>query len=416
MIAGSKNRHEIRDLVLLRYVLIIAVSYLVISQRDASGLVSPAAAILVAIALGSNVLLGWMEWARVRFVHLAAIVVVGDTIWLSVSLSLLGHLSTEFFFLYFFVLFFAALAENLLLMLAGVVAASGAYLWVLARLHPGAVWTQDHLLQLTFLFSAAVFYGVLVNRARQSRREAELLEATDRERTELLATLAHDIGGPAHVISFGAETLAHAIAAPDATVRPLLDTIARNSRYLKQLTERFLEYSRLRTRRCDLDPVPLAVSAAIERVAAQYELEARNRGITLTLALGNVPTALLDELALVRAVGNVVQNAIRYCEDGATVEIAVSLETDVIAITVRDSGCGMTPEQRAAVGRPFMSPMDAASGSGLGLFIVRSLVEAQGGSMTTVSERGRGTAITLRLPFVAAPREHTGTLTEASRP
>jgi len=409
MPTAAQPRHEIRDLVLLRYVLIIAVSYLVISRRDATGVVSPAAAILVAIALASNVVLGWTAWRRVRFVHLAGIVVVIDTIWLSVSLSLLGHLTTEFFFLYFFVLFFAALAENLVLMLAGVVAASGAYLWVLTRLYPGDVWTEDHLLQLTFLFSAAVFYGVLVNRARQSRRAAELLEVTDRERTELLATLAHDIGGPAHVISFGAETLAHAVAASDVTVRPLLDAIVRNSRVLQQLTERFLEYSRVRARRLDLAPAPVAVAAAVEQVAAQYELQARTRGVGLVLALADVPTAFLDELALTRAVGNVVANAIRYCDRGAVVEIALTLEADVIAITVRDSGCGMTAEQRASIGRPFLAPADATSGSGLGLFIVRSLVEAQGGTMTTVSERGRGTEITLRLPFVPAAAESTAT-------
>ncbi|TMA74040.1 MAG: HAMP domain-containing histidine kinase [Deltaproteobacteria bacterium] len=400
---ATKLRHEIRDLVLLRYVLIIAVSYLVISQRGTGAMVSPAAAILVASALMSNVALGWTDWRRVRFVHLAAGVVVIDTIWLSVSLSLLGHLTTEFFFLYFFVLFFAALAENLLLMLAGVVAASGAYLWVLTRLYPGDVWTEDHLLQLTFLFSAAVFYGVLVSRARQSRRAAEVLEAMDRERTELLATLAHDIGGPAHIIGFAAETLARETAASDATMRPLLDAIVRNSRVLKELTERFLEYSRIRTRRFDLDLTPVVVAAVAERAAAQYELDARTRGVTLAVTSEPIPTALLDELALTRVLGNVVGNAIRYCEDGATVEISVALEADVIAIVVRDTGRGMTAEQRATIGRPFVAPTDATSGSGLGLFIVRSLVEAHGGSMTTASERGRGTEITLRLPFVPAP-------------
>src|SRR6266403_1706290 len=353
---ATKLRHEIRDLVLLRYVLIIAVSYLVISRRDTGAMVSPAAAILVASALMSNVALGWTDWRRVRFVHLAAVVAV-----------------------------------------------SGAYLWVLTRLYPGDVWTEDHLLQLTFLFSAAVFYGVLDSRARQSRRAAEVLEATDRERTELLATLAHDIGGPAHIIGFGAETLARQTAASDATMRPLLDAIVRNSRVLTQLTERFLEYSRIRTRRFDLDPTPVVVAAVAERVAAQYELDARTRGVTLAVTSEPIPTALLDELALTRVLGNVVGNAIRYCEDGATVEISVALEADVIAIVVRDTGRGMTAEQRATIGRPFVAPTDATSGSGLGLFIVRSLVEAHGGSMTTASEHGRGTEITLRLPFVPAP-------------
>jgi signal transduction histidine kinase len=404
MLTLTAHDESLREFVLLRYVLIIAVSYLVISQGQGD-VVSPAAALLVAGALASNVLLGWLRPKRLTPMQVTGLVVLLDTIGLSITLALIGHVSSEFFFLYFFVLFFAALAESVVLMLIGVVAASGAYLWVLSRLRPDPVWTQEHILQIACLFSAALFYGVLVNRARQRRNEAELMEATDRDRTQLLATIAHDIGGPLHVITLGAESLKETFRndQPTADIGSLLAAISRNSGYLKQLAARFVEYSRLRAGHLDLNPAAISVGTVIERVAAQHEREAHELGVDLTLTVAPMPTATLDELALTRALNNLVGNALRYSQCGAPVTIDARLEGAAeIVIVVGDSGPGMAPVQRADVGKPFVTTARANGGSGLGLFIVRTLVEAQGGSLATDSEGGKGTRFTIRLPLVAA--------------
>lgn len=399
MPAASETQRNLRELVLLRYVLIVAVSYLVVSQHDTSGVSMPAA-MLVATALASNVLLGRLRPSGLGSPRITGVIVIADTIWLSLSLALIGHLGTEFFFLYFFVLFFAALADNLVLMLLGVVGASAAYLWVLARLHPGAVWTQAHLLQITFLFSAALFYGALVKRSRHRRHEAEVMEAADRERTQLLATLAHDIGGPAHAISFGIETLEHEIEERTAPhLHALLGSIVRSSRYLTELAERFIEYSRARAGRCELRPTAVSIATVVAHVAAEHQLDARERNVTLALVVGSIPTVLLDELALARTLHNLIANALRYSAAGATVTVEAELEGDTIRIAVRDTGAGMSHEQSERLGQPFTAD-GAQGGSGLGLFIVRSLIEAQGGSLTTSSEEGTGTVVTMRLPFV----------------
>lgn len=404
MITLTALDRNLREFVLLRYVMIIAVSYLVISQRG-SGAVSPAAALLVAAALGSNVLLGTLRPKHLSALQVAGILVLIDTVWLSLSLALIQHVGTEFFFLYFFVLFFAALSESLVLMLVGVIAASGAYLWVLAQLRPGTVWTQEHMLQITFLFSAAVFYGVLVNRTRQRRHEAELMEAADGERTQLLATLAHDIGGPAHVISLGLEqleeTLEHEHTGAD--VSSLFAAVSRNSGYLKQLAMRFIEYSKLRSGRYELHPCAIPVGALVERVAAQHAIDARARSVELTVTITPIPPAMLDELALVRTLSNLIDNAIRYSQAGAAVTIDAGRDGDEIVIEVADSGPGMGAEQRADIGKPFVTTAKTQGGSGLGLFIVRSLVEAQGGSLQTASEPGAGARFTVRLPLIAPP-------------
>ncbi len=394
--AGDAN---IRDVILLRYILIIAVSYLVISQRP-DGTISPGAAGLVAAALASNVSLGWMRPRRLNALQITGIIVVIDTVWISLSLALIGQISKEFFFLYFFVLFFAALAENLVLMLVGVLGASAAYMWVLSRLNSADVWTQAHLLQITFLFSAALFYGVLVNRTRQQRRQAELIEATDRERTELLATLAHDIGGPAHVITLGVEALRGTMSDQrGAEAHWLIQSVSRNSRYLGDLVQHFLEYSRLRSGRYQLRPAELSVAAVMEQVAAQHAVQAEARGVALKLNVSPMPAAVLDELALVRILNNLIGNALRYSEAGSAVAIDAAFDAGWIRIDVGDSGPGIALEQRAQIGQPFITAPRTHGGAGLGLFIVRSLVEAQGGSLTTIAETGKGTRFVVRLPL-----------------
>ncbi len=397
---------SIRDVIFLRYILIIAVSYLLISQRQA-GVVSPFAAWLVAAALTSNVALGWARPRRLNPLQVTGLIVVVDTIWISLSLALIGRISKEFFFLYFFVLFFAALAENLVLMLIGVLGAGCAYMWVLGQLNEGPVWTQEHLLQVAFLFSAALFYGVLVNRARQHRHHSELIEAADRERTELLASLAHDIGGPAHVITLGVEALSGSIDQQRSEEQRteahwLMQSVSRNSRYLGDLVQHFLEYSRVRSGRFELNPAEVSVAAIVEQVAAQHAVAAETRGVTLTLNIGEMPVAIIDELALVRILTNLIGNALRYSEAGSAIVIDAALEDGWIRIDVGDSGPGMAAEQSAQIGQPFLAAPRTHGGAGLGLFIVRSLVEAHGGSLTTVSEAGKGARFTVRLPLIAS--------------
>lgn len=397
----SSGRLPLRELVLLRYVLIIAVSYLLIMPPAMAAASSTlAAGLLVAAAFASNVLLAEFGSRRFGQWHTAGIVVV-DTLWISTSMLLIGRASSEFFFLYFFVIFFAALAENLVLMLGGVLAAGGAYLWVLARLHPGAAWREEHFLQIAFLFTGALFYGVLVQRTRTQRRYAEITEATDQARTELLATLAHDIGGPAHVIAMGVETMQRTIEENSfREADSLLGTVLRNSRYLTQLVQQFMEYARVRSGRYQLHPTELIVNAVIERVVARHEDGAKLRGVSLRFEPGALlPTVHLDEFAMVRILSNLVDNAVRHSDHGQTVALRAERDDEGFRIIVEDSGPGFDPAQRDRIGQPFLDASRTHGGAGLGLFIARSLAEAQGGSLLVDSEPGRGTRCVIRLPF-----------------
>jgi cell cycle sensor histidine kinase DivJ len=143
------------------------------------------------------------------------------------------------------------------------------------------------------------------------------------------------------------------------------------------------------------------MGALIDQVVAQHAMQADARGVTLRAEVEPIPDAMLDELALVRILSNLVGNALRYSEAGSAVVITAALDGDAIRLEVGDSGPGIGAEQRAQIGQPYVAAPRTHGGAGLGLYIVRSLVEAHGGSLVTISEAGKGTRFTVRLPLAA---------------
>ncbi len=402
MFSGLHAHIHLRELVLLRYVLIIAVSYLLVGRDGWTG-GSTASAGIIAVALASNVFLSRIGLEGSGRSRVAGFVVVLDSLWISASMVLTESGSAEFFFLYFFVLFFAALAENLLLMLVGVLAVCLAYLWVLAQGEPSAVWQQTHLLEVTCLFSAALFYGVLVHRIRSQQRRIAAVEAADRARTELLATLAHDIGSPTTAIGLGITSLGDAVERGDRNeARPLLSLVTRNSDYLRRLVQNFAEYARLHTGTYRLHPTELAVNAVVARTVDQHTLAARVRGVSLVVTPGLIPVCMLDEVAVTRIVDNLVANAVRHAEPGCTVEIETTSADDRVSISVADSGPGVSHGDRVAIGQAFVDAPRSHGGVGLGLFVVSTLVEAHGGSFLAEERAGMGWCCVVELPLTVS--------------
>jgi len=157
---------------LLRYTLIVATGYLLIVEE---GFTAPPliTTLLIAGALASNVVLGHLRPAITESARFAFSVVVGDTVWITVALLNSGRFSGEFFYLYFLVLLMAAIGENLRLIAVGAVAICGAYLYLLMANGSWSFWNSPSLIRIPFLFTAAAFYGHLVDRTRHEKRRAD---------------------------------------------------------------------------------------------------------------------------------------------------------------------------------------------------------------------------------------------------
>jgi signal transduction histidine kinase len=193
LVSGQRSTTGLSAFLLLRYTLIVATAYLLIVEEGFTSLPLITGLLIVA-ALASNVMLGQLPPSVTQSARFGLGVVVGDTAWITVALLNSGRFSGEFFYLYFLVLLTAAIGENLLLIAVGAVAICGAYLYLLMASGTWSFWTSPSLIRIPFLFTAAAFYGHLVDRTRHEKRRADQTSEQLRAEAQVSAALVR-VGG-----------------------------------------------------------------------------------------------------------------------------------------------------------------------------------------------------------------------------
>ena len=410
--------------VVLRYVFIVAASYLVVFQ-DSRHAVSAAPALMIAIALASNVALSILPQEYVFAWYIEAPVMVADTLWVSWALHQTGSTGLELFLLYFFVIFLAWVGERVWLALGGSTVVSLVDLWAS---HHATVWNSRDLLRVVFFYTVALFYGYVLGQIKQERQradrgfawaralEAKVAERTDqlrvlynasleasRLKSEFVASIAHELRTPLNVILGYTEMLLDRDVASDVAEHDRLVHRARAAACgLLQLVDSVLDLGKL-----DAGKVPVDV----ETVAlGEWMAEQRDRdrmplhdGVALEWRLSALPLVRTDPAKLRIVLDNLVNNAIKFTTRGAITVGARHLpERDAIEIVVQDSGTGIAKGDVAKIFEPFhQAPNGRQSGSGgvgLGLAIVDRYVHLLGGTIAVDSTPGVGTRFTLVLP------------------
>ena len=165
-----------RAIIFLRLTLVIATSYLLLTQGQAFTFPSTTVS-LILVGLASSVSFFWLPRPLIESTTFGATLVVLDTIWITAVLSYSGYLGFDFYAVYFFVLFLAAVSENLAIMAMSTVLVSVAYLYsVFATMGAAAAWSSPTLIRLPFFFAVGAMYGFLTNRVRREREASERLE------------------------------------------------------------------------------------------------------------------------------------------------------------------------------------------------------------------------------------------------
>ena len=256
----------------------------------------------------------------------------------------------------------------------------------------------------------------LAHRAALAADNARLYrEAQDasRAKDEFLAVLSHELRTPLTPVLGWVRMLRTGTLKPEAAGRAL-ETVERNTRLQVQLVEDLLDVSRIITGklRLDLRPVALAdvVDAALEAVAGA----AAQKRITLTRGVApDVPIVEADPNRLQQVLGNLLSNAVKFTPEGGSVDVTVSPAGPHVRLAVTDTGEGLLPEVVPHIFDRFRQADSTITrqygGLGLGLAIVRHIVELHGGSVQAGSEGpGLGTTMTVLLPVpgpAAAPAE-----------
>ncbi len=250
---------------------------------------------------------------------------------------------------------------------------------------------------------AVVFRGVGERRERESLRAAvgEAAEAL-RARDELFAIATHEVRSPLMALRLHAQVLMRYLKreTPDVTrARRALVEVERHVERTMALADRLLDASRIRSGRLEIERASVDLAEIVRDVATRFGAEAASLGATIIIDGERSVLGSWDPLRMEQIVANLVSNALKF---GGNSPIAIELRTlgRRALLTVRDHGPGIADEDQARVFEPFERAKGArgTQGVGLGLWIVKRLVEAHGGAVRIASAIGKGTVFAVDLP------------------
>jgi signal transduction histidine kinase/CheY-like chemotaxis protein len=240
--------------------------------------------------------------------------------------------------------------------------------------------------------------------AQAARREGE---AANRMKDEFLATVSHELRTPLNAVLGWLHLLRTGKLDRETSTRGL-EIIERNVKQQAQLTGDLLDVSKALTGELQLECQPMTIDEAARQAVATVESAARAKGVTVDLALPAASVVVLGDPTRLRQIAwHLLSNAIKFTPRGGTVRLSVTTDAGEAALTVSDSGSGIDPQFLPRIFDRFTqadsSLTRVAGGLGVGLALVRQLVELHGGS---IEARNRvdsaGAEFTVRLPAQSA--------------
>jgi two-component system sensor histidine kinase KdpD len=227
------------------------------------------------------------------------------------------------------------------------------------------------------------------------------LRDQERRRETLIATLSHELRTPITALTMALDLLDRSGSGLAPEQRGLLDAAREDVSRLQDVAQRLLDISRIRATDIALERQSVDLGETIQRALKIFTLQAQEKGVALTAEVPSTGLTIVgDPTKLTWAVSNLLSNALRYTPAGGSVRIDAVCEDGRVLVSVTDTGPGIPAEQRERIFEPFAQAVDGGElgQAGLGLAIVRDIVQAHGGRIHLDSELGRGSRFTLELP------------------
>jgi signal transduction histidine kinase len=260
---------------------------------------------------------------------------------------------------------------------------------------------------------------LLVANEKLSMTVSQLLEAT-RLKEDVLANVSHELRTPLTLIKVAAATLSRSESElPEAKRKQMLARIDSGIERLIRMVEDLLAYSRLEAGRLKLNSEAGDLGATVEQTVQALMPLAVPRGVTVEclVAAGLEPISF-DKARITQIIINLVENALKFTPPGGRVTISVLDDGDTLTLKVADTGEGIAPEHLPHIFERFYQVDRTMSrqhgGTGLGLAVVKSLIELHGGSVSVESQVGAGTVFGVHLPKAAPSDEVAGAFEAAA--
>ncbi|MEO7942402.1 MAG: HAMP domain-containing sensor histidine kinase, partial [Marmoricola sp.] len=240
------------------------------------------------------------------------------------------------------------------------------------------------------------------------------LEDLDRIRGEFVATVSHELRTPLTSIMGQVEMLEDETYGELSTAQVNgLEVIGRNSDRLLSLIQDLLTLSSIESSKLDLHREPTPVASLMDSVLGQVERMAAAKSVELTVdCCPGIDIVVLDREQFDRALLNLLTNAVKFTPAGGTVALHARREDANLVVTISDTGVGIPEDEQAGLFTRFfrssVATRLAIQGTGLGLVIVKQIVEEHGGTVTIVSAPHAGTTVTVTIPADDTPEGQTG--------
>ena len=233
-------------------------------------------------------------------------------------------------------------------------------------------------------------------------RRAETAERSEREKLEILAMIAHELGNPITIALGNMQIASRFLDAEDLTnVRSLVSDSREALDRLANLTRQIVSASQNEEPEIDLEV--LHVNASIDRVINWATQTCSDKNVALSITKSEGDDRIIGNPEAMNSIlTNLISNAVRYTPSGGTIDISCTANSEEVSISVRDSGIGISPEDQVRIFDKFFRSSGAkrmeSAGLGMGLAITSRLVKAQSGKIEVWSHQNQGSTFTVRFP------------------
>ena len=241
--------------------------------------------------------------------------------------------------------------------------------------------------------------GVSVAFLMASTRRAHDLA---RQQIEFVATVSHELRTPLAVIRSAADNLADGVVNDESRVRQYGQLVRREGIRLTDLVEQILEFAGLQSGRAPARR-PVTIDTVLREAVAAAESAADAAGVRVEVSIADgLPAVSGDEAALRRAFLNLIGNAVKYGASAGWVGVRACVNGGRVEVAISDRGIGIAPAEQEKIFEPFYRAPDVVAaqiqGAGLGLSLVRRIVDVHGGKISVTSAPGQGSTFTVTLP------------------